>query len=110
MQKGNPLFITGITDLEHENLTIINPQRGTGTRLWLDQYLQKIGVETANIKGFEFENDISTYSAIASAIANGTADIGLGIYPVAINLAWILFLSMRIVMTWSCLKRPFNRQ
>ncbi len=41
---GNPLHIRGLEDLGREDVTLANRNRGSGTRLWLDQQLERMGI------------------------------------------------------------------
>lgn len=78
----NPLGITAIEDLVRVNY--INRQRGAGTRVLLDYKLKEAGIDPAQIKGYERE--ATTHMAVASAIAAGSADAGMGVYSAAQTL------------------------
>ena len=77
--KGNPLGITSIADLARVNY--VNRQKGSGTRILLDYLLKQNGLEPAQIKGYEREE--ITHTAVAAAVASGTADAGMGILAAA---------------------------
>ncbi|MEG1293299.1 MAG: molybdopterin biosynthesis protein, partial [Clostridium sp.] len=79
VEKGNPLGIHGIQDLQKGRY--INRQRGAGTRLLLDYLLKKEGVEPSAMKGYELE--VATHMAVAAAVKGGTAAAGLGIESAA---------------------------
>ena len=79
--SGNPHKIKGLEDLEREDLTFINRKSGSGTRLWLDQQLKMIGLDHAQINGFE--QAVSTHSQVAQAILEGSVDFGLGVLAAA---------------------------
>lgn len=78
---GNPNQIYGLSDLTRPNLSFINRQRGSGTRVWLDAALSKLGIKSSDIKGYDKER--ITHSAIARAIAEGDADVGVGLEAAA---------------------------
>ncbi len=78
---GNPHQIRGMEDLGREDLTFINRKTGSGTRLWLDQQLQALGVESAQIRGYNQE--VSTHSQVAEAVLQGEADFGLAVLAAA---------------------------
>ncbi len=78
---GNPKGIKGLKDLARDDVTIINRQRGSGTRILLDYRLEQLGIDSGTIKGYE--NDEFTHMSIAAAVLSGRADIGLGIYAAA---------------------------
>lgn len=79
--QGNPQQIQGLEDMVREDLTFINRRQGSGTRLWLDQQLLSLGVETSQIHGFTCE--VSTHSQVAQAVVQGEADLGLAVLAVA---------------------------
>lgn len=74
--KGNPKNIKGWEDLKRKDLTIINREKGSGTRVLLDEHLRKLGVSPNSVKGYNRES--TSHLAIASTVARGGADIGLG--------------------------------
>jgi putative molybdopterin biosynthesis protein len=75
--KGNPKRIRGIEDLTRPDVTLINRQAGSGTRILLDFELQKAGIDPAGITGYRSEE--YTHMSVAMAVASHRADIGLGI-------------------------------
>lgn len=81
LPKGNPKGIKGIKDLP--GLSYVNRQKGAGTRILLDYLLGKEGISPADIYGYTKEE--YTHTAVAAAIAAGTADCGMGIYSAAIT-------------------------
>jgi len=74
--KGNPKGIKGWEDLKRKDITIINREKGSGTRVLLDEYLRKLGIPAKSIKGYDRES--TSHLAIASTVARGGADIGIG--------------------------------
>lgn len=72
----NPKHILGIQDLTRPEVTFVNRQKGSGTRILLDSRLLSLGMLTTEIKGYEHEE--TTHMAVASLIAQGRADVGLG--------------------------------
>jgi putative molybdopterin biosynthesis protein len=79
--KGNPKGIEGIADLAREDLTFINRQGGSGTRILLDYRLGQLGLRIDRIKGYQ--NEEFTHMAVAAAVLSGAADAGLGINAAA---------------------------
>ncbi|MCD6084668.1 MAG: molybdopterin biosynthesis protein [Desulfurococcales archaeon] len=83
--KGNPKGITGIKDLLRNDIVMINRNKGSGTRTLLDVKLRDLARElnikftelTRKIRGYSYE--VSTHTAVAAAVAQGRADVGLGI-------------------------------
>ena len=79
--KGNPKGIEGIEDLSRTDITLINRQAGSGTRILLDYRLQQIGLNPGDISGYR--NEEFTHMSVAVAVLSRTADTGLGIYAAA---------------------------
>ena len=77
--KDNPLGIRGIKELV--GLRYVNRQKGSGTRILLDYLLKQAGLSGAEIRGYEREE--ITHTAVAAAVASGTADAGMGILAAA---------------------------
>lgn len=89
VRKGNPKGIHGLEDLSRKEVSFINRQKGSGTRILLDHSLKSLPLKPRDIHGYEKEE--YTHIAIASAVAGGIADAGLGILPAAraLNLDFI---------------------
>jgi len=79
--KGNPKQIRGLEDLRRPEVTMVNRQKGSGTRVLLDFKLRESGIPPGDIKGYQHEED--THLAVAGSIARGEADVGLGIEAAA---------------------------
>lgn len=79
--KGNPKNIKGFDDLLREDITFINRQKGAGTRVLLDYYLGKLGLDERKIKGYSLEE--YTHTAVAVAVLSGVADAGMGVMAAA---------------------------
>ena len=81
VQKGNPMDITSLEDLFREDVSFVNRQRGSGTRVLLDYKLKQLGADPERIAGYEREE--YTHLGVAAAVAGGRADTGLGILSAA---------------------------
>jgi putative molybdopterin biosynthesis protein len=78
---GNPKQIHSLVDISRENVTFINRNTGSGTRLWLDHRLQTEGISAESINGYG--NTVSTHTACASLVQLGKADVALGLRAAA---------------------------
>jgi putative molybdopterin biosynthesis protein len=89
VQRKNPKGIKGIEDLARNDISFINRQAGSGTRILLDFRLNQIGIDPADINGYHHEE--FTHMAVAVAVLSGTVDTGLGIHAAAaaLNLDFI---------------------
>ena len=87
--KGNKKQIKSFEDLLRDDLSFINRNLGSGTRLLIDLNLRKVAEvrglnlsQLANrIKGYRIE--ARSHSAVALAVINGKADFGFGIRTAA---------------------------
>jgi putative molybdopterin biosynthesis protein len=89
MPASNPKAIKGIEDLTREDITFINRQTGSGTRILLDFRLQQLEMDPSAIRGYQ--NEEFTHMSVAAAVQSGAADVGLGIFAAAkaLNLGFI---------------------
>lgn len=87
--KDNPKGIRQLEDLGQGNITLVNRQRGSGTRVLLDHRLKELDIKASTVAGYDHEVD--THLAVASAIAGGAADVGLGIEAAAqaLNIGFV---------------------
>jgi putative molybdopterin biosynthesis protein len=89
LPKGNPKGIHGFDDLLTGEISFMNRNRGSGTRMLVDHHLSKIAASrditleefTKRILGYTSE--AKSHSAVAAAVAHGRADVGVGIRTVA---------------------------
>jgi putative molybdopterin biosynthesis protein len=78
---GNPLGLQSWADAGRRGLSLVNRQRGAGTRVLFDYELIQSGLDSNQIQGYDREE--YTHLAVAAAVASGTADAGLGIRAAA---------------------------
>ena len=81
LATGNPLGISRLADVQRASVRYVNRALGTGTRVVLDQLLQQAGLAGDSIHGYQRTEP--SHSAVAQAIASGSADAGLGIAAAA---------------------------
>jgi len=81
--RGNPKGIKGFEDLLREDVVFINRVKGSGIRTLIDIELKRMGVTDPEkrIRGYVYE--AKTHTAVASAVRDGRADVGVGIGYVA---------------------------
>jgi putative molybdopterin biosynthesis protein len=89
---GNPHAIYDWADLQEPNITIINRDKGSGTRVLLDEHLRNLNIDSRNIKGYE--NEEMSHIAVASAVARGMADVGLGTEKAALQVDEVEFVPL----------------
>ncbi len=81
LPKGNPKGIKGLEDFKNKELSFINRQAGSGTRILLDYRLKALGINCSEISGYN--NEEYTHMSVAVAVLSGRADAGLGIHAAA---------------------------
>ncbi|GAP13388.1 periplasmic molybdate-binding protein [Longilinea arvoryzae] len=82
LPPGNPKDIRSLADLTRPGVRFVNRQAGSGTRVWLDAMLTQQNIHADRIDGYE--NEKPTHSEVARAIAEGAADVGLGLESAAL--------------------------
>ncbi len=85
VKKGNPKGIKSLGDLASKSqeggVQFVNRQRGAGTRVLLDYHLNLMTIPQESIAGYSQEE--YTHLGVATAVASGRADCGLGIAAAA---------------------------
>lgn len=79
--QGNPLAIHSVGDLLRDDVRFVNRQPGAGTRLLLDHTLRREHLSPEGVRGYTHEEP--SHAGVATAIASGSADCGLGIQAAA---------------------------
>jgi len=81
LSPGNPKGVRTASDLSQAGLRFINRNPGSGTRLWLDAELKRLGIPVEQVNGYFVT--ASTHNETAQAIADGRADAALGLQAAA---------------------------
>lgn len=81
LASGNPESIKKIADLARGKVKFVNRNAGSGTRLWLDAELRKLKIPAEKINGYAVT--VKTHSEAAEMIAQGTADVSIGLQAAA---------------------------
>ena len=91
--KGNPKNIKTWQDLTKPNITFVNREKGSGTRVLLDENLKKLNIDYSQINGYSRE--CTSHLAVASTIARGGADVGIGTQNASIQIKNIDFIPIQ---------------
>jgi molybdate-binding protein/DNA-binding XRE family transcriptional regulator len=83
--RGNAKGITGAADLARPDITLVNRDAGSGSRILLDLWLREAGIAPHWVSGYGRE--VASHLAVAEVVASGGADVGPGILAVARALA-----------------------
>lgn len=93
VKKGNPKNIQDWTDLVRPEIRFINREKGSGTRILLDEKFRSLGYDRLQIQGYTQEE--FSHLAVASAVARGEADVGLGNQKAAMQVREIEFIPLQ---------------
>lgn len=81
LKSGNPMGIRTVSDLVAGGATIVNREIGSGSRMLLEQTLQKEQIPFDAVQGFD--NILKTHQDVAQAVVRGVADAGISTASVA---------------------------
>lgn len=90
---GNPKNIKDWPDLLRSDIRFINRERGSGARVLLDEKFQQLQLDPRAIPNYNQEE--TSHLAIASAVARGEADVGLGIEKAAMQVQNVEFIPLQ---------------
>ena len=93
VQSGNPLDIHNWPDLLKNNVRFVNRERGSGARVLLDEKLRVHQIDRSGILGYDHEE--ASHLAVASCVARGEADVGLGIEKAAMQVKDLEFVPLQ---------------
>jgi len=99
--RGNPTRLRSVADIAAKHARFVNRQRGSGTRLLIDQLLQQAGVDPSAIRGYGTEE--FTHLAVAATVAAGRADAGFGLRAAASRFK-LDFVPLRRETYWLALR------
>ena len=74
--------LTSLKDVFETHLRFATRQHGTGTRVWLDEQLHRLGLTPEQTESYGDER--RTHYQVAQAIADGLADAGVGVETAAL--------------------------
>ena len=81
--KGNPKKIKSLEDLLRDDIIFINRIKGSGVRTFIDAKLAELGVRDPEVKIRGYTYEVKTHTAVASAVAQQRADVGIAVGYVA---------------------------
>ena len=93
VQRGNPKHIKGLGDLRRRDVVLVNRERGSGTRVLLDEKLKAMGLPRKQVLGYEAEQ--TSHLGVASAVARGEGDMGMGAEAAARQVSGVEFLPLQ---------------
>lgn len=91
--EGNPKNIHNWSDLAREDVTMINREKGAGSRVLLDEHLHQLGIMSRDVAGYD--NETSSHLTVASAVSRGEVDVGIGFEKISKQVAGIEFIPLQ---------------
>ncbi len=80
-RPGNPFRLRSVADLTRGGLRFVNRQDGSGTRIFVDQELARLGIAPEQITGYQVV--VPTHLAVGLQILRGEGDAGLATHAAA---------------------------
>ncbi|HMK75968.1 MAG TPA: helix-turn-helix transcriptional regulator [Thermodesulfobacteriota bacterium] len=77
----NPFQIRGFEDLRRKGIRFVNRQKGSGTRVLLDQHLKRLQISPTKINGYGKE--VYTHFEVGLSILSKEADVGVATIAVS---------------------------
>ncbi len=91
--KGNPKKIKTWKDLTRQDVLMINREKGCGVRVLIDEQFRKQQISPKSINGYQ--NEELSHLAVASTVARGDADVGVGNEKAAVQVNNIDFVPLQ---------------
>jgi putative molybdopterin biosynthesis protein len=91
--SGNPKGIKAWNDLKRPDLTLVNREKGAGSRVLLDEHLRLMGVKGKDIVGYNREE--LSHLSVAGVVGSGEADLGVGDLKAANQVEGVDFLALQ---------------
>lgn len=79
--SGNPKGVRSVADLTRSDITLINREEGSGSRMLLDSLLTAAGFSGREVRGFD--RQVVGHLDVARALLSGLADAGVSASSVA---------------------------
>lgn len=91
--KGNPKNIKTWSDLKRPDITMINREKGAGSRVLLDEHLRLLGIYGSSINGYS--NETQSHLTVASTVGRGGADVAVGNEKIASQVDGVDFIPLQ---------------
>ncbi|MGE5398156.1 MAG: substrate-binding domain-containing protein [Chitinophagales bacterium] len=91
--RGNPKNIRTWSDLAREDVEMINREKGSGSRVLIDENIRLLGISGRQINGYL--NETSSHLTVASAVSSGEVDMAVGSEKIARQVENIEFIPLK---------------
>ena len=93
VRRGNPKGIQNLSDLRRRDITLVNREKGSGTRVLLDEKLKVMGLSCRDLAGYR--NEQTNHVTVAAAVARGDGDMGLGAEAASRQVSGVDFIPLQ---------------
>lgn len=91
--KGNPKNLKDWENLLQPGIRLVNREKGSGSRVLLDEHMRLIGAQPSSIEGYRVETQ--SHIAVASMVARGRGDVAVGSEKIARQVEGIDFVPLQ---------------
>lgn len=92
VQQGNPFALKQWSDLSRPGLRFVNREKGSGARVLLDEQIRLHGIKPEQLVGYDTIQ--TNHLGVASKVASGEADVGVGIEKAASIVGQVDFIPL----------------
>lgn len=93
VMEGNPKNIQDFSDLTRADVRMINREKGSGIRIFIDEMCKKLNLDTDKLNGYE--DVASSHMIAATNVLRGSADVAIGNEKVARQMDGIQFIPLK---------------
>ena len=93
VKEGNPKHIEKFEDLTRADVRMINREKGSGIRIFIDEMCKKMEIDTDELNGYE--DVAASHMIAASNVLRGSADVAIGNEKVARQMDGIQFIPLK---------------
>lgn len=109
VKEGNPKEIHTFLDMTRRNVRMVNREKGSGIRVFIDEMMKKHQLCRADLDGYDQE--ASSHLIAATMVQRGSADVAIGNEKTSRQVSGIEFIPLKqesydIVFREEDLKRP----
>lgn len=90
VKQGNPKNILNFQDLKRKDVTIVNREPGSGSRVLMDEKLRWNQIRTSEVRGYQ--TIVNSHLEAAVAVSGGKADVALGTEKHSLQVSGIDFI------------------
>ena len=113
VKKGNPKNITKFEDLARDDVVMVNREKGSGIRVFIDEMCKLHKIPVSSLKGYD--NIAESHLIAASMVGRGSGDVSIGNEKTSRQVDGIDFIPLKeesydLVMRQSDLERePYQK-